>query len=96
MLQREIEGIKTLLEAEPDAKCKLFPAIGPAKVTEYRHSGPLESLVHYSSLLLPTLDQQEATSVIAVMQAWLYKLQSIDPYRKARYAELAEGLSPAS
>ncbi|KAJ9115612.1 hypothetical protein QFC20_000937 [Naganishia adeliensis] len=59
---------------------------------------PLESLVHYSQLLLRagSLSSQQASQACMDMQRWLRDLERIDPFRKERYRELGEELQKDS
>jgi hypothetical protein len=55
-------------------------------------SGPLESLVHYTRLLLRAgkIPSEEIVNARKDIARWLQDLERIDPFRKERYRELGQ------
>jgi hypothetical protein len=55
-------------------------------------SGPLESLVHYTQLLLRAgkIPSEEIANARTDIAKWLQDLERIDPFRKERYRELGQ------
>lgn len=91
-MNQEIEGIRELLEEQPDSKCASYVCPRLSLVmAQAIHTGCMESLVHYHRLLLPSLTEEEKRQqTIADCIKWLETLKSIDPMRRRRYEEIGE------
>lgn len=99
VLVREIDQIEQLVEAEPEAKCKppidtlvylCVPLIhkSPHSFVSF-YTGPLESLVHYSTLRLQhSLEVSTRARIKSQAIDRLVILERIDPPRRQRYLEL--------
>jgi geranylgeranyl transferase type-2 subunit alpha len=83
---REINVIEELLEIEPDSKCTFNPLCMLSHCRSYLGQiGCLDTLVHYKSLLLQHV---RPDSLIPDCVSMLTKLESLDPFRRGRYADL--------